>query len=80
VLHALSCYNIDELPLTSTPIGSIAESKDANFQPKQLFFSSTGRIGILSIIEDTQLALSLTGLQRNMASVLPGIGGLKHTR
>lgn len=73
------CRSIVELMLVLS--GSLAEiSAGAQFTPKQLFLSSTGQIGVVSIIQDTDLALLLTGLQRNLAHALPGVGNVQHTR
>jgi hypothetical protein len=47
-------------------------------EAKQLFFTASGRIGTVSIVNDTQLALHLTALQRNLAHVVQEAGGLDH--
>ncbi|KAJ6584701.1 CPSF A subunit region-domain-containing protein [Mycena capillaripes] len=58
--------------------GSIT-SPDAGskLEPIQLFFASSGRIGVIVDIADRQLGLDLTALQRNMANVLED--GHNHT-
>ncbi|KAJ7505532.1 CPSF A subunit region-domain-containing protein [Mycena galericulata] len=58
--------------------GSIAAPEPGSkFEPVQMFFTSSGRIGVITDIADRQLSLDLTALQRNMASALAG--GHHHT-
>jgi DNA damage-binding protein 1 len=47
-------------------------------EPVQLFITSAGRVGVLSVVRDQALALGLIALERNMARVLVGIGGVNH--
>jgi hypothetical protein len=54
-------------------------SAEGQLKPEQLFFSGSGRIGVIIDIE-AKLALQLTALQRNMAAVISGIGGVNHAR
>jgi hypothetical protein len=49
----------------------------SKLEPVQLFFASSGRIGIIVDIPDRQLGLDLTSLQRNMANAFED--GLNHT-
>ncbi|KAK7048153.1 CPSF-A domain-containing protein [Favolaschia claudopus] len=49
----------------------------SKLEPIQLFFASSGRIGIIVDIADQDLGLELTGLQRNMANTLEN--GIDHT-
>ncbi|KAF8208666.1 mono-functional DNA-alkylating methyl methanesulfonate N-term-domain-containing protein [Mycena galopus ATCC 62051] len=49
----------------------------SKLEPIQLFFASSGRIGVIVDIADRQLGLDLTSLQRNMANVLED--GHNHT-
>ncbi|KAJ7645598.1 mono-functional DNA-alkylating methyl methanesulfonate N-term-domain-containing protein [Mycena polygramma] len=59
--------------------GSItAPDAGSKLEPVQLFFTASGRIGVIVDIADRQLGLNLTGLQRNMANVLED--GDKHTQ
>jgi DNA damage-binding protein 1 len=68
------------LGMTVIPLlGAVVQVKESRFKPKQLFFSSTGRIGLVSIVEETDLSLQLISLQRNMAQVLIGKGNVQHT-
>ena len=48
-------------------------------QPKQLFFTSSGRIGVVVDI-GAEMSLHMTELQRNMAQVITPTGGLSHTK
>ncbi|KAF7291738.1 CPSF-A domain-containing protein [Mycena chlorophos] len=51
--------------------GSITSADPTSpFKPIQMFFTASGRIGIISDIPDDQLALDLTDLQRNMYAVV----------
>ncbi|KAJ7242817.1 mono-functional DNA-alkylating methyl methanesulfonate N-term-domain-containing protein [Mycena haematopus] len=57
---------------------SIASPDTASkLDPVQLFFASSGRIGVIVDIADRQLGLDLTDLQRNMANVFED--GPNHT-
>ncbi|KII87876.1 hypothetical protein PLICRDRAFT_42399 [Plicaturopsis crispa FD-325 SS-3] len=47
-------------------------------EPRQIFFTAAGRIGIVADIDQT-LSVNLSALQRNMASVIVGAGGVNHT-
>jgi DNA damage-binding protein 1 len=49
-------------------------------EAKHVFFTSSGRIGVIVNVVDDQLSLHLTALQRNLAGVLQGVGGVTHTR
>jgi DNA damage-binding protein 1 len=55
------------------------KSDDAMLQPKQLFFTSSGRIGVVVDI-GAEMSLHMTELQRNMAQVITPTGGLSHTK
>lgn len=54
-------------------------SSESRLRPEELFFTSSGRIGVI-IDADTELSLHLTELQRNIAAVLPTVGGCSHAR
>ncbi len=49
-------------------------------QPEELFFTSSGRIGVIVDVKRNDVSLHLTELQRNLAAVIPGVGGTSHTR
>ncbi|KAH0586144.1 hypothetical protein H2248_007410 [Termitomyces sp. 'cryptogamus'] len=55
-------------------------SMNTNLEATHVFFSSSGRIGVIVEVTDPSLSLHLTALQRNLASALPGLGGESHTR
>lgn len=61
-------------------IGAVSDTKSPVFESRQIFFTSTGRIGVLSTIENSEYALKLTGLQRNMEKIMFGTGKLDHLR
>ncbi|PFH53878.1 hypothetical protein AMATHDRAFT_72908 [Amanita thiersii Skay4041] len=54
--------------------------EDAPFKPQELYFTSSGRIGVILDIKDNNLSIHLTALERNMGYVTPAIGGESHTR
>lgn len=54
-------------------------SDNVKMEPKQLFFTSSGRIGVVLDL-DKDISLHLDNLQRNMAQVIEGPGSLSHTR
>ncbi|KAF9485871.1 hypothetical protein BDN70DRAFT_870784 [Pholiota conissans] len=62
--------------------GSLSNSdqKDTRFKPQMIYFASSGRIGVISDVEDEGLSLHLTELQRNLAAAIAGVGGPSHTR
>jgi len=63
-------------------LGSLTEldkSNELTFEPEELFFTSSGRIGVI-IDAPKATSLHLTELQRNMAAFIPGVGGVSHTR
>ena len=51
-----------------------------NLEAKHVFFTSSGRIGVLVNVTDPQLSLHLTELQRNLAGATQAVGGVTHTR
>jgi DNA damage-binding protein 1 len=55
------------------------KTDDALLQPKQLFFTASGRIGVV-IDMSPEMSLHMTELQRNMAQVIVSTGGLSHTK
>lgn len=59
-------------------LGAIATpDAGSKLEPVQMFFASSGRIGVIVDIADRQLGLDLTDLQRNMAGAIEG--GHNHT-
>jgi DNA damage-binding protein 1 len=68
---------------TPTVPGSLTGSDQTNkseLQTEMIFFTSSGRIGIIVDIQDNDLALHLSELQRNMSATIPAVGGTSHTR
>jgi len=53
-------------------------SEEEVLEAKQLFFTASGRIGVIVDV-DQETSIQLTGLQRNMASAISPAGGLTHT-
>ncbi|CAK5284353.1 unnamed protein product [Mycena citricolor] len=51
--------------------GSMADSNTPALRPIQMFFTSSGRIGVIVDITDDPLALELTALHRNIVGALP---------
>lgn len=63
--------------------GSLASSDSSSntaLEAKHVFFTSSGRIGVIVDVVGEQLSLHLTSLQRNLAAVIQGVGGVTHTR
>ena len=58
--------------------GSLGHSENNALRPQHLYFTSTGRIGVVLDV-DAALSLRLSGLQRNIASCLKGPGGIDRT-
>jgi len=48
-------------------------------RPQQLFFTPSGLIGVVIDVAD-DLALDLTGLQRNLSNFIQKMGGPNHTK
>jgi len=63
--------------------GGLGNTQDPHetgfFDPEVLFFTSTGRIGIVAHVNET-IALHLTALQRNMGQYLDGPGETEHSK
>ncbi|KAK2459647.1 hypothetical protein APHAL10511_008292 [Amanita phalloides] len=61
---------------------SLDVEENAPFVPKELLFTSSGRIAVLFDIadSDSRLPIHLTALERNMAYVVKGVGGESHAR
>ncbi|KAJ7430159.1 CPSF A subunit region-domain-containing protein [Mycena latifolia] len=52
-----------------------ASDAGSKLEPVQMFFASSGRIGVIVDINDRQLGLDLTELQRNMVAAIEGAQG-----
>lgn len=68
--------------LSNSLLGSLTELDNSNeltLEPEELFFTSSGRIGVIVDAPKTT-SLHLTELQRNMAAFIPSVGGISHTR
>ncbi|THG98601.1 hypothetical protein EW026_g3605 [Hermanssonia centrifuga] len=50
------------------------------FEPEQLFFTSSGCIGLVFHIADEAVSLHLTALQNNMAETILGPGEIRHNQ
>ncbi|KAG6854676.1 hypothetical protein C0991_003324 [Blastosporella zonata] len=55
-------------------------AKNAGLEASHVFFSSSGRIGVIIEVTEPTLSLHLTALQRNLAGAVPGVGGESHTK
>lgn len=69
--------------IASAFLGSLTttdQSEEPALKPEELFFTSSGRIGVIVDVKKNDVSLSLTGLQRNMAAILPAVGGTSHAR
>ncbi|KAJ7043868.1 mono-functional DNA-alkylating methyl methanesulfonate N-term-domain-containing protein [Mycena alexandri] len=67
-------YHEADLINKFVPGAITAADPGSKLEPVQLYFTSSGRIGIIIDIIDQQLGLDLTNLQRNMISALPTAG------
>lgn len=76
-IRLLSCYSSSHLQGSLT---TLEQARGSKFKPDMVYFTSSGSIGIITDVEDDALSLHLTELQRNLAAVLPGVGGTSHTR
>ena len=56
-----------------------AQGQRPLFQTEHIFFTSSGRIGLIHDVSD-EVSLDLTALQRNMAGVIVGPGETKHNQ
>ncbi|KAF7365431.1 CPSF-A domain-containing protein [Mycena venus] len=71
-------YQQSDLINKFVPGAITAPDAGSKLEPVQLFFASSGRIGVIIDIADRQLGLDLTSLQRNMANVFED--GPNHTQ
>lgn len=74
-------YHLGELVNKFIPEGlaGTQHAEDQLFETEQLFFTSSGRIGLVHHVSD-DVALSLTALQRNMSGLIVGPGDTKHNQ
>ncbi|TFK40691.1 CPSF A subunit region-domain-containing protein [Crucibulum laeve] len=79
VLERDGSYHVADL-ITKFIRGALSVSDTPTLTPTQIFFTSSGRIGVIVDVVDATLSLGLTAVQRNLASTIPGIGGTSHTR
>lgn len=62
-------------------ISTVDKSQESiKLNPEAIFFTSSGRIGVVTDVQENELSLHLTELQRNLAAVISGVGGVSHTR
>ena len=61
----------------STAVDDLGEIK---LLPEIVYFTSSGQIGVIIDVQDKELAMHLTALQRNLAAVVSGVGSVSHTR
>jgi len=61
----------------STAVDDLGEIK---LLPEVVYFTSSGQIGVIIDVQDKELAMHLTALQRNLAAVVSGAGSASHTR
>lgn len=59
---------------------SVDSCKEDLLKAESMLFTASGRICVIIDVQDDDLSLRLTELQRNMAGVIPGVGGRSHTR
>ena len=58
-----------------------SDSKTGQFTPEMVFCTSSGRVGIILNVDDQNLALELSSLQRNLGNLNPkAIGGESHSK
>ncbi|KAI0078212.1 hypothetical protein K474DRAFT_1745998 [Panus rudis PR-1116 ss-1] len=50
------------------------------FEPEHIFFTSSGRIGQIIHVNDENVSLTLTGLQRNLGKYISGAGDIRHSK
>ncbi|KDR82646.1 hypothetical protein GALMADRAFT_837022 [Galerina marginata CBS 339.88] len=63
--------------------GSIApvdKTEESRLNPEVIFFTTSGRIGVITDVQDNELSIHLTELQRNLAAMISGLGAPSHTR
>jgi len=73
-------YNIGEMINRIIPgcVNAVSDDDVMQPQPLQLFFTSVGRIGIISNLPDT-ISRPLIELQRNLSNTTKGVGQTNHS-
>ncbi|KAF5360619.1 hypothetical protein D9756_004828 [Leucocoprinus leucothites] len=81
VLECTGNYHIADLvtKLIRGTLTTADKSEEATLEPEEMFFTSSGRIGVI-VEASKDTSLHLTELQRNMAAVIPSVGGISHAR
>ncbi|KAF9454820.1 hypothetical protein P691DRAFT_716708 [Macrolepiota fuliginosa MF-IS2] len=82
VLECTGSYHIADF-VTTLIRGSLTTtegSEEPALVPEELFFTSSGRIGVIVDVKKNDTSLHLTELHRNMAAVIPSVGGISHAR
>jgi len=70
-------YYLGEL-VTQVRLGSVAaQEAEGDVKPRAVFFTNTGRIGVISAVPQ-ELGYLFTSLERNLNYALPGPAGLEH--
>ncbi len=82
VLEKDGVYNIDDVvnKFVRGTLSSVDATENKSVQGTHVFFTAMGRIGAVMEINDNELAIPLTVLQRNMAKTLVGPGGVNLTK
>lgn len=57
----------------------VAQEIKGDVQPTVVFFTNTGRVGVVSHVSQ-DFGLLLSSLERNLNTSLPGPGGLEHSK
>ncbi|KAF9463019.1 CPSF A subunit region-domain-containing protein [Collybia nuda] len=62
--------------------GSLTPMEAGNhiLHPNHIFFTASGRIGVIVDVADGRFSLALTALQRNLGSTIKGVGEVDHTK
>jgi len=61
-------------------LGSVAAREaEGDVEPRAVFFTNTGRIGVISAVPQ-ELGYLFTSLERNLNYALPGPAGLEHAQ
>ncbi|KAF8516138.1 CPSF A subunit region-domain-containing protein [Hysterangium stoloniferum] len=78
-LEQVGNYYISDLVNGFIPGSLTSISKREGLRAEHMFFTSTGRIGVVSEL-DSDLSFHMTGLQRNLGHLIIGIGDIKHSK
>ncbi|KAH9480543.1 DNA damage-binding protein 1a [Psilocybe cubensis] len=82
MLETVGLYHVGDMvsKFIRGSLSTTEQSRESMIKPEVIFFTASGKIGVISDVEDHTLSLHLTELQRNLASALPGVGNQSHTR